>query len=172
MGGRSLANILHPGRWIAYTAGLAVAMAAVAWGAAQPVDQGRSVYCVAFSHDSKWVLSGGANRKVQLWDVKTGKELKSFVHRGWVQTVAFSPDAQWCVSVSRDCRMRLWNLATGEEVRSFDHRGWVVGAFFSPDGTTCFPLGGKTLVSGSFDGTVKLWDVETGRLVRSFSAGE
>ena len=139
-------------------------MAAAASGGAQRIDQGKSVYCVTFSSDGKWILSGGASRKIQLWDVKTGQELRSFVHRGWVQTVAFSPDAQWCVSGSRDCRMRLWNLATGKEIRSFDHRGWVVCGFFSPDGTTCFSLGG----GGSAKGQAGLreWDPTTGRLMR------
>ena len=54
--------------------------------------QGNWVYCVKFSADGKQVLSGGAKRKVQLWDVKTGRELHAFEHDGWQQTVTFSPD--------------------------------------------------------------------------------
>ena len=112
---------MDPHQRIVSVIGTASALVLGVSAVAQGIDQSKSVYCVRFSPDGAWLLSGGASRKIQLWDVKTGRELKSFHHPGWVQTVAFSPDARCCVSGSRDQAMRLWDLKTGKEVRSFRH---------------------------------------------------
>ena len=132
---------------------------------AEKIDQSRSVYCVRFSPDGKRVLSGGASRRIQLWDAESGRELKSFFHPGWVQVVAFSPDGRQCVSGSRDCKMRLWDLTTGEEVRSFAHGGWVGCALFLPDGKRCLSLGGDG--GGHGQAGIRVWDSETGRELRN-----
>ena len=46
-----------------------------------------------FNKSGQIVLSGGHDNKVKLWDVSTGKMIKSFAgHDDWIYSVIFSPD--------------------------------------------------------------------------------
>lgn len=62
----------------------------------------------------------GAAGSIKLWDVATGKELRSVGgHKGIVAANAFAPDGKTMVSASWDKTLKLWNIETGEEIRSF-----------------------------------------------------
>jgi WD40 repeat protein len=70
------------------------------------------------------VLSGGGDKTLRLWDVATGKEVRSFSgHREWITSVAFSPDGRLALSGSGDNTrnmLKLWNVATGEQIGNFN----------------------------------------------------
>src|SRR5205814_8020420 len=54
-----------------------------------------SIRSVAFSPDSKQVVSGSNNKTVQLWDAATGALLQTLKgYSGSVSSVAFSPDGK------------------------------------------------------------------------------
>jgi hypothetical protein len=91
------------------------------------------VEAVAFSPDGRYVLTGSDDNTLKLWDVATGKELRSFSgHTYYVTSVAFSPDGRFGSSGSQDNEVKLWDLATGRELQSFGEAGSPVA--FSPDG--------------------------------------
>ena len=108
---------------------------------------------MAFSPDGKRLATGGEENLVKVWDVQTGKELRSLPgHRGNVYTVAFSHDGRWIASGSTDSTVKVWDGRSGELVRTFrGHTAIVTGVAFSPDD--------RRLISGSRDHTVKLWDL-------------
>jgi WD40 repeat protein/serine/threonine protein kinase len=115
------------------------------------------VMSVAFSPDSKLVVSGSGDNTVRLWNVGTqqpcGKPLKGHTDR--VACVAFSPDSMLVVSGSYDDTVRLWNVGTqqpcGKPLKG--HTDRVISVAFSPDS--------MLVVSGSYDNTVRLWNVGT-----------
>ena len=124
------------------------------------------VRVVAFSPDSKRLVSGGDNRQIILWDLtkpiyqdlqeprypaKILGESKD-QHTRRILSLAFSPDGKLIASSSRDKTIRLWNLETNEVQILEGHDNQVHAIAFSPDG--------DTLVSGGFDHKVKLWDVK------------
>jgi len=94
-----------------------------------------SVNSVVFSPDGRQILSGSSDGTIKLWDIDTGRELRTFSgHKGRVESVAFSPDGKKILSASSDGTVRLWDVSTGKEIAqfiSFDDGEWIV---ITPDG--------------------------------------
>ncbi|KAK4198796.1 WD40-repeat-containing domain protein, partial [Triangularia verruculosa] len=111
---------------------------------------------VAFSPDSRLIVSGSDDKTVRLWDAATGAERRVLQgHSSSVFAVAFSPDSRLIVSGSHGNTVRLWDAATGAERRVLQgHSSSVHAVAFSPDS--------RLIVSGSHDKTVRLWDAATG----------
>jgi WD40 repeat protein len=132
------------------------------------VNQGHrdSVNAVVISKDGRFTVSGSSDETLKMWDVETGRLIKSFTgHEAGVNSVFLSPDSRWIVSGSDDETVKLWEVETGSFIKSFTgHESRVNSVFLSPDNWW--------IISGSSDKTVKLWEVETGRLIKTFTVPE
>jgi len=116
---------------------------------------------VAFSPDGRYVLSGSGDNTLKLWDVSTGREIRTFVgHKRSVTSVDVSSDGKYALSGSLDYTVRLWDVTTGKEIKAFQGNSSVKSIAFSPDG--------RFVVSGHDDKTVRLWQVSLGRAIRTF----
>ncbi len=114
----------------------------------------RRILGLAFSSDGQLLAGCDIDETVRLWDIKTGKLLRTFIgHKDEVFSVAFSPDGKTVVSSSKES-VRLWNTHGEEQLRSVITHTAILGAAFSPDG--------NTLASGNADNTVRLWDAKSG----------
>ena len=95
------------------------------------------VSSVAFSPDSKQIVSGSSDATVRRWDAATGQQLLPALegHTGGVSSVAFSPDSKQIVSGSYDTTVRRWDAATGQQLLPAlqGHTGGVSSVAFSPD---------------------------------------
>jgi mono/diheme cytochrome c family protein len=120
------------------------------------------VVSLAFSPDGRRALSGSDDNTLRLWDVSTGREIRTLEgHTGAVLAVVFSPDGRSALSGSYDRTVRLWDLSSGRQLQRFDgHTERVSSVAFSPDG--------RRGLSGSWDQTLSLWDLATGRELRRF----
>ena len=118
------------------------------------------INCIELSRNGDLIVSGSQDDLVQVWDAKTGEQLKLLQgHTNWVNSVAFSPDSSQIVSGSGDHSVRMWDVKTGEQLRELQgHTGIVFSVIFSPDG--------NQIVSGSFDQSVRVWDAKTGEQLR------
>ncbi len=112
---------------------------------------------IAFSSDTKSLVSVGNDTVIRLWDRPTGKQRQIFLgHEHPISTVAFSPDGTTIASAGLDTVVGLWDAKSGK-LRQFleGHRDFVNKVAFSADG--------KLLASGSNDNQVIVWDVATGK---------
>ncbi|MGL6227399.1 MAG: WD40 repeat domain-containing protein [Thermoguttaceae bacterium] len=122
----------------------------------------RPVFCSSFSPNSRWLVLGGEDRSVRLYDLNSNQPtLNHYVFRGHqldVTTLEFCPDNKHFVSGSRDNTVRIWNLPNeqgfiDEPVVLQGHNGWITALAWSEDG--------KTLATTSYDRTIRLWDCES-----------
>ncbi len=112
---------------------------------------------VCLSHDGETALTGNADNSMELWEVKTGRLLRTFSgHRQPVNSVSLSGDGCMALSGGEDNTLKLWEIPGGRCVRTFTGHTQAV---------TCVALSrdGRMALSGSRDATLRLWETATGR---------
>ncbi|PMB47616.1 protein kinase [Fischerella thermalis CCMEE 5330] len=125
------------------------------------------VQTVAVNSDNQLLASGSSDTTIKLWDLESGKLLRSLGrwfsgHSSMVSSVAFSPDGEILASAGWDETIKLWLISSGKAIRTLrNHSNCVNSVCFSPNG--------QMLASGSADCTIKLWQVSTGREIRTFA---
>jgi WD40 repeat protein len=111
------------------------------------------VTALAFSPDSRQLLSGSIDTTLQLWDVGSGKQLQRLVgHTSGVMSVAFAPGGRYATSGSQDGSVLLWDLDGGDLLRRISgHEGVVHHVDFAGDNDRVW--------SGAEDGWIKQWNL-------------
>jgi len=139
-----------------------------------------------FSPDGNLIATTSDDYKVNVWEAKTGKQVKTIQgylneidkagldynpNSGWDYYIrkytslknefAISPDGKYLVTGKTGSIARMWELRTGVIKQEFrGHEKAVFCMAFSPDGTK--------IVTGSADNTLKLWEVSTGELLKTY----
>lgn len=128
------------------------------------------VRSVRFARDGRLLVSGAHDNALRIWDVESGKSLKTMRgHAGWVRSCVPSADGHWVLSGSHDHQAKLWNIEGYEEERILQarllegHADAILSAHFAPDG--------RSIATASRDRTAKTWDTATGRELKSFEEG-
>lgn len=76
-----------------------------------------AVIAVAISPDSNYVATGSRDKTAKLWELKTGREIRSFLgHEGSVNGLQFSSDGKLLITSSGDKTARIWEVSTGQEI--------------------------------------------------------
>ncbi|MCB9317562.1 MAG: caspase family protein [Lewinellaceae bacterium] len=76
-----------------------------------PTGHTNKVYSVTFSPDSQFALTASEDNTAKLWDLKTGRELQSFVGHGrTVRFAKFSVDGKFVITSGYDGTTRRWDL--------------------------------------------------------------
>ncbi len=119
------------------------------------------VTTVAYSNDGKFLVSGGAEGVVRIWDATTNAEVRSLRgHTGWVTSAAFSPDGRSAVSCAVDKALRIFELPKSDGAPT-GHSAMARCIAVSRDG--------KFAATGSDDKTVKVWNLANGREVATLT---
>ncbi|MEM6319566.1 MAG: WD40 repeat domain-containing protein [Bacteroidota bacterium] len=122
-----------------------------------------AIISLDFSPDGKWLVSGGADRTVTIWEVETGKESQTFTgHTDDVLAVRFSPNGRYVASSGVDKVIKIWDVRANELVHNLTgHSDYIRDLAFSPDG--------RMVASASWDMTAIVWEVSTGRQLQTFT---
>ena len=118
----------------------------------------------AVSKDGALALTGASDSTVKLWDVRTGRLIRTFRGAGGlVMHAAFMPDGKHIVSAGANgTTIDIWEIETGKLLHSLnDQSGPVFMGVPSPDGAL--------VLTASSDNTVKLWDWAAEKSVRKFT---
>jgi WD40 repeat protein/serine/threonine protein kinase len=129
---------------------------------------GEPAYALAFSPDSRRLLSGHKDDRVRVWDAARGELRHVLGHRMHVEDVAYSPDGRLIASASRDTTIRIWDSETGALRATLAHDRPVYSVAFHPQGQLLASSTGDPL-DGS-RGDLMLWDLNSERVVRKASA--
>jgi WD40 repeat protein len=114
-----------------------------------------TVSVLAFSPDSKYLATAGAEALARVWEIRTTREVARGPHEQIITALTFSPDGQFLATASLDRTARVWDIRDGGELARITHEGQVYGVQFSPDGTS--------LATVSADRSARLWEANSAR---------
>ena len=102
----------------AYSCGTAVVWDAATGKIVRTIHQGGPISSVDLSADGTRLLVSSLDARATIWDVPTGRPLRTFIGhtRGIVQAL-FSPDGTLVATSGLDDTVRLWDVATGALLR-------------------------------------------------------
>lgn len=108
------------------------------------------VYCLQFSPDGQILASGGADRRIRLWNADTGKIIYTLDgHQEAVTCLEFMPNSKILVSASADRTIRFWDIGQKQLLKTIEaHDEQIHALAISQDG--------QMIVSGSRDRTVSV----------------
>ncbi len=128
----------------------------------------------SLSHDSRWLIVGGDEAGVSVWDLV---DLEATPHRfrPWKDptdptttafseptSVAVSADGSQAIIGTKDGGCEFWDVRTGAlRHRVFEHSESVVACYFLPKSAT-ESASVTEAITASADGTVAFWDADTG----------
>jgi mitogen-activated protein kinase organizer 1 len=126
-----------------------------------------TVHCVRWSSGGGHCVSGGADRRVVLWNPHAGRQVAVFSgHAHEVLGVAVSADSTRLATCGGDRQPFLWDVGTCRIVRKFRGGGGTSSAAVAHDAAiNSVSFGGpaegdpsSVVVTGSYDRTVGVWD--------------
>jgi WD40 repeat protein len=111
----------------------------------------QGITSLAFSPDGKLLASASNDNTVKIWDVDTGRELRTYArHNDLILSVAWSLDGR-VASGSYDKKIHIWDPETGNTLRVLEgHKKSVTALAFSPNN--------NLLASGSDDCNIIIWN--------------
>jgi len=130
-----------------------------------------AVWSMDVSFDSTLLISGSADTNAKLWEVKTGKELYNWTHRGPVRSVKFAKGDGLMVTssdpfMSHPALIRVYTINKEDptsqndiptlEIQDHHHTGRIIDTFFIRANTS--------IMSSGEDGFIRFFNTKTGEL--------
>ena len=107
---------------------------------------------IAISPDGKLAAIGDASGAIKLWDLASGKELRTLTgHSGPLTALQFLPGGAKLVSASLDKTLRAWNVADGAAAGQTETP--------SPINAVAVLADGAQVATGGADNVIGLWTV-------------
>jgi WD40 repeat protein len=136
---------------------------------------------LAFSRDGKWLVSGGADNVIKVWDTQSGAEISSIRFNAkasappeTIEALALSPDSMRVAAAGESGEVKVWEVSSGLEVAGKDGRDATALKVLGHAYDVAFSNDGKRYASANFDdllaqGFVRIVDADTGKVLKTFS---
>lgn len=119
-----------------------------------------SVFSLCYSSDGRYLISGGRDARLKIWDVSDHYRLHETIiaHLYTINSIDFSPDGRLFASASMDKTIKIWDrghfklLKVIDKARHGGHLTSVNKLFWS----SCK----NKLISCSDDRSISIWDIE------------
>ena len=130
---------------------------------------------LAFSPDSKTLLSSSNDKTVRLWDMETGQLLHLLTgHQDRVKCVGISPNGQLLLSCSADGQVRAWEKKLLTHKKTGDSHYIVKASSRTITIGNVLPISPNPqrpiFATGAEHGKVSIWNLETGQWQRTIQA--
>ncbi len=129
------------------------------------------VRSLAFSSDSKLLISSSNDKTVRVWDVET-KQLKHLLigHNKRVKAIGISPDGQHIISGAVNSKIKLWETTKLSEKQTSECYKTLSISSTELTLVNSLPISpdSKLFATGNGNGKIKLWDVKTGKWKDTF----
>jgi serine/threonine protein kinase len=113
------------------------------------------IYSVKFSLDGQILASGGADRRIRLWNPNTGKIISTLnEQQGSIMAIQFMPNGKILVSTGTDRSIRFWDVENKQLLKT-------IQAHEQPINALAISQDGQLIVSGSSDNTVQIRQLGT-----------
>jgi WD40 repeat protein len=118
-----------------------------------------SVFCLSYSNDSKFLISGSRDARLKAWDVHSNyvQSAEVAAHLYAINHLAFSPSGKHFVTCSLDKSIKVWdsdNLTLLKVIDKTRHAGH--GTSVNKLLWTSF---GNQMISASDDHTISVWNI-------------
>ena len=111
--------------------------------------------------DGKFLITGGEDKTVRVWEVTSAKQMRSFQgHMTRILAISVRGDGRQIASASEDGAIRLWDLSTSD-----DHRALTEAT--EPIWSVAVSADGKRAAAAGADKQIRIYDPETGKLETS-----
>ncbi len=119
------------------------------------------IFSVAFSPDSRRLVSASFDHTLRLWDVAKLAPVRTYQnHSDFVYAVAFAPSGKHIASASKDRTVQFLEAETGKTAFTFSGMEQdVMAVAVSPDG--------KSVVSSGYEPAIWWWNSQTGEKVKT-----
>ena len=126
------------------------------WKEIKPLRSTTELGSVRFSHDSRFLVTAGEDRKVRLWDAVSFKLIDELEdHPKGIWRAIFSPDGKTIAASCHNGTIHIWDVESRTKKHVLEaHSRQIAGLTFSECGNRLF--------SASDDELLKVWDIHSG----------
>ena len=111
-------------------------------------EQSGAVTTLCLSADAR-LLAAGYGTKIDVFEVASGRTIRTLPHAGRIVSLSFSPDAHFLVALGENNDKYIWDTASGEELATLVNLGGSLNSH-SSDWLVVTP-------DGLFDGSPAAW---------------
>lgn len=125
------------------------------------------LWTVAMSSDNKYIVTGAWDNSAKLWDVQTGKQLRSFNgHDGYIMSVNLSDDNKFLLTSSNDKTLKIWDMYNGSLLKTLPVNAHPRSAKFAGNGKLIH-VSLAEVVNGNIGPKAVIFDANTAKEIRS-----
>ncbi len=115
-----------------------------------------------FTADNQFIITGSFDNILILWDLKSGKQVRTFTgYTSRIRSIEISPDQQFVLSVAADNTAKIFKISTGELIHNWrlEFENFYSG-YYSADGQYVYVLDNRDQVF--------VWNAKSGEKVGTY----